>query len=88
MQSMSAILYTVRIDDQTYEAQVTVPESPRCTRCGHELCPCCEDWCDELECECDGECTFNADERDTWLAEIARRRTLACFGGSGYMFEL
>ena len=32
---------------------------PRCTTCGHFACPCCRDWCDDLDCECDsGSCTY------------------------------
>jgi hypothetical protein len=23
-----------------------------CLRCGHYACPCCEDWCDLIECQC------------------------------------
>lgn len=38
---------------------VVLPPGPRCRRCGHVMCPCCETWCDTLTDDglcCDGQC--------------------------------
>lgn len=50
--------------------------APRCSRCGHTPCPCCESWCDVIVSNeededdwnlcCDGECDFHAASLDHW----------------------
>ncbi len=32
-------------------------QMPRCGRCGHWACPCCENWCDTAECLEKGPCS-------------------------------
>lgn len=91
---MSKIHYTVRVEGHEYEASVDVPPGPICARCGHELCPCCETWCDVVGedgvCLCfyeAGGCVVDENARKAWIAENDRRKNLACFGGSGNAFE-
>lgn len=59
---------------------VVLPPGPRCDRCGHVVCPCCLDWCDELTDDglcCDGLCIVNEHAVDAWQRDC---RTLATLG--------
>jgi hypothetical protein len=96
---MNATYYTVRVNDQVYEAIVEDPPSPTCAACGHALCPCCADVgrvsCDTIVRDEDGEPDFCCDEcvvdaaaLEEFQSEIKRRRTFACFGGNGALITL
>lgn len=40
-------------ESQEIAAQLhRVHDQGPCVRCGHQACPCCEDWCDLLDCPC------------------------------------
>jgi len=94
--------YTVRVNDQVYDAVVDDPPSPVCSVCGHALCPCCteaglvscdtvtrdEDG-DEIEfCDCNCKQGTDAAVVQAFRVEIRRRRELACFGGNGALFTM
>ena len=92
--------YTVRINDQVYEALVDDPQAPICSVCGHELCPCCTEAglvsCDTVVrdedgepdfCSCD-ECVVDTAALEEFRSEVRRRRMLACFGGNGALFTM
>lgn len=50
------------------------PEGPRCLVCKHHPCPCCFEWCDNLDSVqtdgfgqcCDGKCRYKPDEYEEW----------------------
>ncbi len=50
---------------------LALPPGPLCDVCGHEMCPCCGDWCDQLvgsglsTC-CDGHCTVEPEDIALW----------------------
>ena len=65
---------------ETMNAAESVGE-PLCIKCGHTPCPSCEDWCDVLVKDedgdpdlcCDGACTY-AETEDAVQAWCARAR--------------
>jgi hypothetical protein len=51
---------------------VALPPSPRCRRCGHQMCPCCGSWCDtligdDMDMCCDGECDVDGERGEAVL---------------------
>lgn len=62
-----------------------VPEGPTCSKCGHEPCPCCLDWCDRLirftgddgkedvDLCCDGECDFDPVAIEAWRLLLVKK---------------
>lgn len=58
---------------------IVLPPGPRCRRCGHEVCPCCADWCDtvvevtdddgneDIDACCSAECDLDAEAVNEWL---------------------
>lgn len=64
---------------------IELPPGPRCKRCGHEPCPMCQTWCDDLDCECDSvsECILDPLELKTWLSLIKPLLEKACREGCG-----
>ena len=56
-----------------------LPPSPLCSRCGHQLCPCCPlPWCDDLECQCftehDGACVVAEPDWKAWQRQLGASR--------------
>ena len=55
---------------------IVLPPSPRCERCGHQLCPLCDGpWCDDLTCidvdgGCFDECEVDSEDYAVWREEI------------------
>ena len=59
------------------EDDLVLLPGPRCRRCGHRPCPMCQNWCDVIVRDdegegmcCDGRCDFPPGSVDNWVASF------------------